>query len=138
MIEKVTVADIMAKNLISVPKEMSISEAAEILLEKGISSVGVKDSGKIVGIVTDKDFVKAFTMDNPPKSMGDMMSKELITVGPGEYILQAARLMGKHKIRHLLVKNGEGIIGILSLRDILKIEPFAIYAYYPGRMAKQD
>jgi CBS domain-containing protein len=135
MVETIRVKDVMSKELISVESGMGIREAARILLEKHISSLVVMDSKKVVGIVTDRDFVKTLyrcLSSSPmkcPAKVSEIMTKNPIYIGSNEHILQAVRLMGKHKIRHLIVKDGEDAKGIVSLRDVLKIEPHAIYGY---------
>ncbi len=129
MVEEINVEDVMSKDLISVPPDSSVRDAAQLLIEKGISSLVVIDSGEVVGIVTDRDFVKMDTLDDHPNNVGEIMSKDLITIGPDKHVLEAVRLMGKHNIRHLVVTDEEKHSGIISLRDILKIEPEAIYGY---------
>ncbi len=105
-------------------------------MKKGISSIPVENSGRVVGIITDRDFVKKETIDYHPEKVGDIMSKDLITIGPYEKLMKAVRLMGKHKIRHLVVKDGQKTLGIVSLRDVLKIEPEAIYGYIAQKSLK--
>lgn len=125
----IKVADIMSEDLISVDINVSITDAAKLLIEKGISSVVVTNSEKVVGIATERDFVRMDTMDHHPEMIKDIISKDIITIGPDEDVFQTVRLMGKHKIRHLLVKEGDKYVGIVSLRDLLKIQPDAIYGY---------
>lgn len=129
MSDIIKVADIMSEDLISVDINVSTTNAAKLLIEKGISSVVVTDSEKVVGIATERDFVRMDAMDHHPEMIKDIISKDLITIGPDEDVFQTVRLMGKHKIRHLLVKEGDKYVGIVSLRDLLKIQPDAIYGY---------
>jgi len=129
MSDIIKVSDVMSEDLISVDINVSVTDVAKLLIEKGISSVIVTNSEKIVGIATERDFVRMYTMDHHPEIINDIASKDLITVGPDEDVFQTVRLMGKHKIRHLLVKKGDKYVGIVSLRDILKIQPDAIYGY---------
>lgn len=129
MIDIIKVADVMSEDLISVDINVSITDAAKLLIEKGISSVIVMNSEKVVGIATERDFVRGDTMDHHPEMINDIISKDLITIGPDEDVFQTVRLMGKHRIRHLLVKEGDKYVGIVSLRDLLKIQPDAIYGY---------
>ncbi|MEE9611164.1 MAG: CBS domain-containing protein [Desulfatiglandales bacterium] len=129
MVDMITVGDIMSTEIVSISSEASIRDAAELLIEKGISSLAVLESGEVIGIVTDRDFVKVATNEDTPKNIGEIMSKSIVTISPDENVLEAVRLMGKLRIRHLVVKDDGKPVGILSLRDILKIEPDAIYGY---------
>jgi CBS domain-containing protein len=125
----VKLSDIMARDIVSVPPSASIKDTAETLLKRGISSVVIKKGEEIVGIVTDRDFVKLALYEKNSACAEEIMSSDLITIDPETDLIGAVKLMGKHKIRHLLVKESDKIIGIVSLRDILKIVPEAIYGY---------
>lgn len=133
MVEMITVGDIMSTEIVSISADAAVRDAAELLIEKGISSLAVMDSGELVGIVTDRDFVKLATTEIVPENVRDIMSKNIVTIRPDEDVLEAVRLMGKSRIRHLLVKDDVDPIGIVSLRDVLKIEPDAIYGYISQR-----
>ncbi|MFV2041568.1 MAG: CBS domain-containing protein, partial [Candidatus Hydrothermarchaeales archaeon] len=54
--EKYIIADVMSKVLIGVTSDSTTSDAARIMTENGVSSLLVKDAGRVVGIVTDRDF----------------------------------------------------------------------------------
>jgi len=127
--EKIKVADIMTKKVISIHKGASLKAAAKLLLENTISCLPVVNAGKTVGIITDKDFLKLATMNERPKKVSEIMSTELVTISPNGDLLLAGKLMGKHRIRHLIVTERGKTVGILSLRDVLKVEPCAIYEY---------
>jgi len=128
-VEKIKVADIMTKKVISIKEGASLKVAAKLLSENAISCLPVLNAGKTVGIITDKDFLKLATMNERPKKVSEIMSTELVTISPNGDILLAGKLMGKHRIRHLIVKEKGKIAGIVSLRDVLKVEPYAIYNY---------
>lgn len=125
----IKLSDIIVKNIISIPFNASIKEASEVLLKRGISSIVVEKEGEIIGIATDRDFVKLVLFEENHTCVEEIMSPNLITVNSEADLLAAVKLMGKHKIRHLLIKENDKIIGIVSLRDILKIEPETIYGY---------
>ncbi len=133
MVEMITVEDIMSTEIVSISANATVRDAAKLLIEKGISSLAVMDSGELVGIVTDRDFVKLATTESATENVRDIMSKNIVTIRPDEDVLEAVRLMGKSRIRHLLVKTDVEHIGIVSLRDVLKIEPDAIYGYISQR-----
>ncbi|MEE9594343.1 MAG: CBS domain-containing protein [Candidatus Hydrothermarchaeales archaeon] len=137
MVEMITVGDIMSTEIVSISADATVRDAAKLLIEKGISSLAVMDSGELVGIVTDRDFVKLATAEIVPENVRDIMSKNIVTIRPDEEVLEAVRLMGKSRIRHLLVKDDVDPVGIVSLRDVLKIEPDAIYGYISQRKLNQ-
>jgi signal-transduction protein with cAMP-binding, CBS, and nucleotidyltransferase domain len=117
---KIGIPEIMVRDIISVPASAPIKKAADILEDEGISSVVVEKGGDIVGIVTDKDFVRMSLLEKKPGCVEEIMSSKLVTVDSGASILDAVKLMGKHEIRHLLVEEKGEIVGIISLKDIVR------------------
>lgn len=115
------VSDIMSKDIIDVSSDTSSKKAAEVMLENKISSLVVRDGSQVVGIVTDKDFVRLTSMgkDLGKARVKDMMSTELVTVHPKLSLQEAAIVIGKSDIRHLLVKAPSGHVGLVSVKDIL-------------------
>ena len=123
------VSELMTNHIISIPTDSKIKEACEILFEEDISSIIVKDGEDIVGIITDRDLVRYELFDEKPENVDGLMSTNLITVDSDADIIDAVKLMKSYKIRHLLVTREFEPIGMLSLRDILKIEGDKIQEY---------
>lgn len=121
MVEELKVKDVMSKELISVEKDVDVKDAANLLWEKDIGSLAVMDSEELIGIVTDRDFIRLAMMAKIPKNVEEIMSKDLITINADEELFNAIQLMGKHKIRHLIVREKGSPAGILSIRDALII-----------------
>ncbi len=127
---EIKVEDVMAKDLVTVGEDLALAQAAKMMLENGISSLAIRRQEKIVGILTERDFVKcAAGKCDSTTSVGRIMSTQLVTIEPSADLLEAGRVMGKNRIRHLLVKKDDEIIGILSLRDVLRVLPESIYGY---------
>jgi CBS domain-containing protein len=91
------------------------------MLEEGVGSVAVCDAGKLVGIFTERD-VLALTgegTDLDAVNVGDVMTRDPFTVDAAVPVLDAARLMGEKRIRHLPVVEGEHLLGMIGIRDVL-------------------
>jgi len=91
------------------------------MLEEGVGSVAVCEVGKLVGIFTERD-VLALAGDGTDLDavrVGDVMTREPFTVDVGVAVLDAARLMGEKKIRHLPVVEGDHLLGMVGIRDVL-------------------
>ena len=118
---KFIIADIMTKEMIEVAPDTSGKEAAAKMKEGGVSSLVVKEKGELVGIITDKDYVKQTSAGKDPSKfkVGEMMSTNLISVDPKLSLREAAEVIREHNIRHLLVKSSAGFVGIVSVKDIL-------------------
>lgn len=123
-----TVEEIATKDLISVPENTSIKDAAKIMCENSISSLIVMDEQGIpVGIITDKDLrrkvvASARNVDEPVKNI---MSYPIIKIDAKDFCFEAVVRMLKYNIHHLLViKNGK-INGIITNHDIMMLQGFS-------------
>jgi len=91
------------------------------MLEEGVGSVAVCEDGRLVGIFTERD-VLALSGDGTDLDavrVGDVMTRDPFTVDAGVAVLDAARLMGEKKIRHLPVVEGDHLLGMVGIRDVL-------------------
>ncbi|MBK8270932.1 MAG: CBS domain-containing protein [Planctomycetes bacterium] len=95
-----------------------------MIRQRGIKQVPVVDRrNRLVGIVTDRDIrsaVAAIRDEDDELTAADIMSTELITIAPFEGLSQAARILEQHEFGALPVVIGERIVGILSVRDLLR------------------
>lgn len=123
-----TVHDCMTTKPISVTTGASVQECAKVMRLSHVGALVVKDSSKAVGILTEQDIVrKAVALGKNPLGMkvSELMDKgkELITISPEEDIYDALAKMRDYNIRHLPVMEGNDMVGLLTLKDVLKIEP---------------
>ena len=91
------------------------------MLEEGVGSVAVCDGGRLIGIFTERDVLglAGEGTDLDAVRVGDVMTREPLTVDASVAVLDAARLMGERKIRHLPVVEGDHLLGMVGIRDIL-------------------
>lgn len=121
----VRVEEAMTKNPITVNSNISISECAKIMEENKVGSLIVKD-GNLLGIITEEDIVRKVVskkLNSDSITAKNIMVSNLFTISGKEDIYDALILMRDRKINHLpVVQNGE-LIGFLTVKDILKIQP---------------
>lgn len=118
----ITVKKIMTPNVYSLSPDITIRKASKIMKEKNIGSLYIKKNDKLIGVVTETDIVRKGVADNidmDSASLGDIMSSPIYTIDINKTVTEANEMMDKHKVRHLAVKDGENIIGVISARDIL-------------------
>ncbi|HEY4730906.1 MAG TPA: CBS domain-containing protein [Myxococcales bacterium] len=98
-------------------------EAAKVMRDKKIGSVAVREGGRVVGIVTERDLVARVLAagDNGAMPIGEAMRTDLPSVGPDSSETQAAELMRTHYTRHLLVEEKGHVVGIISMRDVIQL-----------------
>jgi CBS domain-containing protein len=126
MIAGKTVADILGRRdeLLTIQGASTVSEAARKMTDQQVGSlVVVGPEGTTIGIITERDIMnKIIARGGDPKTnqVKDVMTSAVISVAWSTPFEEAQRLMTLHCIRHLLIRDGEKTIGIISAKDILK------------------
>ena len=114
------IKDIMSKSIIFGDEKSSIKEISKLMKMHNIGFIPIKNNKGIAGVITDRDICLACEDINTTESPAlDFASKKIICIDISESISSALKLMSKYKIKRLLVKNKDNIVGILSLSDIL-------------------
>jgi signal-transduction protein with cAMP-binding, CBS, and nucleotidyltransferase domain len=104
----------------------SILEVAKSMVDWGISSVAITDekSKKVIGILTERDIVNSIAKGVPPDGItaGSLMSSRILSIRSDQPIEEAALLMIRNKVRHLLVEDPSriGVIGIITTTDLAR------------------
>lgn len=123
----VKVQDIMTKMPVTINKETNLKNCANVMREKDVNSLIVKDeTNKVIGIVADEDFVRSAVADNVDTEkikVEDIMVSNVITIEPDKDLYDAIKLMGDNNIRQLPVVSEKKLVGIVTVKDIIKIEP---------------
>ena len=104
----------------------SVQEAAEFMAEKNIGAVCVlNDDGKLVGVFSERDVLRrvvAAQRDPTSVRVGEVTSELRAVINCDETPHQALERMEEHETRHLPVMDGERWVGMLSIRDLLRVE----------------
>ena len=112
----------MTRNVRAATPEMNLQTIAALMRENDVGAMPVIDAGgKLVGIVTDRDIVVRALADKLDwqTPVGDVMTTEIFTVKPDDFVFQTIRLMGDKQVRRIPVVDEAGRLeGILSLADI--------------------
>ncbi|HET7754810.1 MAG TPA: CBS domain-containing protein [Anaeromyxobacteraceae bacterium] len=113
----------VVRNVLSLEESTSCAEAARVMAQHGIGSVGVLRDSKLVGLVTDRDLVAAVAMGRPSEAtpIGEAMRADLPAVSANASDRECAQLMRNRHTRHLLVKEGDAIVGIISMLDLVDL-----------------
>ena len=121
----VKVLDAMTRNPVIVKSNTCVSECAKTMEQNHVGSLIVKGINNI-GIVTEQDIVRkviAKKLNPDSTEVGNIMEKNLFTVSGKEDIYDALVLMRDKNIRHLPVMQNGDLIGFLTIKDVLKIQP---------------
>ena len=120
------VADVLKSNRQSlatcIPEE-SITSICTRLSALNIGAFPVCDAhGALVGIISERDLVRAFAKDGARLAdmhVRDLMTREVTTCTQETPMVEAEKLMNKHRVRHLPVMDGAKLVGMLSIRDVM-------------------
>ncbi|AYC33173.1 CBS domain-containing protein [Pseudomonas cavernae] len=121
-----TVAEILrfkSDVIYSVSPTTSVLEAAILLADKGIGALLVMDGEQLVGIVTERDYVRrvmALERSAYATSVEEVMTTDLFVVGPRDSNQYCMQLMTEKKLRHLPVLDDGKLIGLLSIGDLVR------------------
>ncbi|MGI9566772.1 MAG: CBS domain-containing protein [Nitrosopumilus sp.] len=112
------------KQPVSVPPNTSVLDARDLLIRHRIGRLVVEFNKKPVGIVTEKDIAKSISVFSGKPiakiAIQDIMSKDLVTVLPDSSIYDCAKLMKKHGISSVVVRNPRGkLVGIVTKTDLV-------------------
>ncbi len=119
----VRVGQLMSGDLVMVEAATTITQAARLMTARRIGSLFVRRHGEIVGIVTEPDIIRKAIgqgLDLRTTSVGEIMSAPVVSIDERRPITEAADLMQTHRTRHLGVRKGERLVGVVSVRDFLQ------------------
>ena len=112
----------MSRNLLSVQPRDTITEVAQRMVEREVGAVLVLDGGRLVGIMTERDLMRAVARGlHGDAVVAEYMTKDPETVEHDDTTQHAAVLMIHGGFRHLPVVEGDAVVGILSIRDLMRI-----------------
>ena len=115
---------LMRTTMETIASERTVLEAAQVMAEKRIGSLLVLEAEKIAGIVTETDLVRkviAAGLSSSNTSVRAVMTYPLIQIDINRTVRDASRLMAEARIRHLAVTEDNKVVGLLSVRDLVKI-----------------
>lgn len=107
----------------SVAPESSVLDAIRQMAERHIGALLVMEGTRLAGIVSERDYARKVVLKGRSSTstrVSEIMSAPVISVGPGQSVDDAMRLMTKHRIRHLPVVREGTVLGVVSIGDLVK------------------
>jgi CBS domain-containing protein len=116
-----TLGELMTKELLEVAPEDTLGQAAEAMVERGVGSAVVSDFGRLIGILTERDLLRAVAgrVHSSEARVREWMTQEPVTASVTTELEEAARTMLDQGFRHLPVVDDDRAIGIVSIRDVV-------------------
>ncbi|MDA0681256.1 MAG: CBS domain-containing protein [Proteobacteria bacterium] len=103
--------------------DSTVFDAVKMMAEKGIGSLLVMDDGKLVGIVTERDYARKMILEGKASRetpVKDIMTKQVLCVTPERTLDECMALMTDKRARHLPVVENKKVIGVISIGDLVK------------------
>jgi CBS domain-containing protein len=117
------ILDTKGHQISSVPPEVKLSEAIKLLSERRIGAVLVMSQGRIEGILSERDIVRvlgergAAVLEEPVSAV---MTRKVVNCRPNDTVAAIMEMMTLGKFRHLPVLDGDRVVGLISIGDVVK------------------
>jgi CBS domain-containing protein len=113
--------ELMSRNVLAVAPEDTLGEAAERMTEGGVGSAVVLDSGRLIGILTERDVLRAAAgrVHSSDARVREWMTADPIVAGEETTVAESLETMMAHGFRHLPIVEEGRVVGIVSIRDVM-------------------
>lgn len=111
------------KEVISIAPHRPVFDALVVLAEYKIGALVILEGDKLVGIFSERDYAREIVLkgkSSKTTAISDVMSTNVLTVKPSDTVEQAMSIMSEKHIRHLPVLEGNKVVGMLSIGDLVK------------------
>jgi CBS domain-containing protein len=120
-----SIRDVMTSNPRTISPSTTIVEAAKIMRDDDVGSIPIVEGDQLWGTITDRDItIRAVVegRDVQSATVGDIASRDLVTVDPQQELDEGLRLMAKHQVRRLPVVEEDGrLVGIVAQADVAQL-----------------
>jgi CBS domain-containing protein len=111
------------REIFSISPDASVYEAVEMMAERNVGALLVMSDERLVGLVSERDYTRKVMLRGKKSretKVDEIMSSHLTVIPPSEPVDQCLRLMTEKRFRHLPVVDGEKVIGVISIGDLVK------------------
>jgi CBS domain-containing protein len=116
--------DIKGPDVWSVPPDASVYRAIEIMAERGVGLLLVLDGGKPVGVISERDYARKVILAGKASrdtAVSSIMTRDIVYGRPDQTVHEALSIMTRRHFRHLPILDGEGVLGMVSIGDLVKV-----------------
>ena len=131
----------------STPPDSTVFDAISLMADKNVGALLVMSEAKLVGVISERDYTRKVALKGKSSretAVGEILSTPTITATPDSTIDECMRLMTVHRVRHLPVLEGDSVLGIVSIGDLVnwiisaqslainQLENYIAGGQYPG------
>lgn len=106
----------------SISPEATVFDALKLMAEKNIGALLVMQGDKLVGLLSERDYARKIVLvgrSSRETLVSEILSRQLVVASPKSTVAECMRLMTEHRIRHLPVLDGETVVGVVSIGDLV-------------------
>ena len=112
----------MSRDLLTVTRDAALEETAQRMVDRDVGAVLVMEGDELVGILTERDVLRAVAAGIQDDTfVADWMTRDPDTMSPDDTTQHAAVLMIHGGFRHMPLVEGDQVVGVLSIRDLMKV-----------------
>ena len=108
----------------SIAPGQTVFEALKLMGEKGIGALTVVENDKLVGIISERDYARKVILKGRTSRdtlVKEIMTSSVVSVHPGQSVQECMALMTDRRIRHLPVLDGDHLVGVISIGDLVRV-----------------
>jgi CBS domain-containing protein len=125
MIPSDTISEILSHKgpqVWTVSPDTMVFDAIQLMADKNIGALIVTEQGKLVGIMSERDYTRKIALkgkSSKQTTVREIISGKVVSASPSHTVEDCMRLMTDHRVRHLPVLDGDRILGIVSIGDLV-------------------
>ncbi|KPL87465.1 CBS domain-containing protein [Levilinea saccharolytica] len=117
------ILQVKGDDLWTITPDTTVYDALRLMADKDVGALLVMDSGRLVGILSERDYARKVILFNKASRetlVREIMTTQLYTIHPDQTVQESMELMTAQRVRHLPVVDGEQVLGVISIGDVVK------------------
>lgn len=117
------ISDIFVREILTIDRKATVFECIKKMVERNVGAIVVTDGPSICGIFTERDYLRRIALEDRTSKttrVEEVMTSRLVYADPSQSAEECMAIMTQQRIRHLPIMEGQQLIGILSIGDLVK------------------